>query len=128
MQELQIPDVESSILEFLNNQSSLVVHRASLNNSTLICYSPSSLTFTSTLIYSSDDGFPTASDLINLMAAQVMSGKGTIHLTVKGVELPIRQVGNDAQTDSISIPTALFFGGVGVSSLILIPVVIILIL
>ena len=127
-QSSRMPDIESSILEFFTNHSGLPTQGASFANSSLICSSSSSLTFTSTLIYSSDSGLLTASDLINLMEAQVMSGRGTVTLTVRGVELPIRQVGEGVQVSpSSSLLVALFFGGVVTSSLIWLAVVIVII-
>ena len=135
-QSSQMPEFESSILEFITNHSSFPAQGASFANSSLVCSSSSSssysLTFTSTLTYSSDSGFLTASDLINLMEAEVISSKGTAAITVRGVELPIRQVGDGVQDmivspSSSSLPIALFFGGVGASSFIWLAVGIVII-
>ena len=125
-QSSQIPDFESSVLEFLTNHSGLPADRASFTNSSLTC-SSSSITFTSTLIYSSDSGLLIASDLINLMEAQVISGRGATTITIRGVELPIREVRNGVQNMNVSpLSIAFFFGGVGMSSLIWLAVAIVI--
>ena len=127
LQSSQVPDLESSILVFFTNHSSFPTQGASFTHSSLTC-SSSSLTFTSTLIYSSDDGFLTATNLISLMEAQIMSGRGTATLTVRGVELPIRQFGDANKPSSSSLLTGLFFGGAGASSLIWVTVIMVLIM
>ena len=126
----QIPDFESSILEIFTNHSSFPTQGASFINSSLTCSSSSYLTFSSTLIYSSDSGLLIASDLIDLMEAQIISGRGATTITVKGVELPIHQVRDGVQDMNVSpssspLLIAFFFGGVGTSSFIWLTVVIV---
>ena len=91
-------------------------------NSSLSCSSPS-LTFTSTLVYSSDDGSLTATDLINTL----LTSTENANITVDGVQLRVHKDEAIAVTSPFS-SIGLFFGGFFTSSLILIIVIIILIL
>ena len=93
-------------------------------NSSLSC-SSSSLTFSSTLTYSSEDGSLTATDLINRINSQLASERGAT-ISVGGVQL---QVSSDSRTSTMSsLLVGLFLGGFGSSTLIWVVVIIIIVL
>ena len=108
------------------------VQGASFLNSSLSC-SSHSLTFTSTLVYSSDDGSLTATNLINLIRSQLTSTENAT-ITVSGVQLLVHDEAEDNEAPTISTVTSpslsvgLFFGGFVSASLILMVVIIIVIL
>ena len=98
------------------------VQGASFVNSSLTCSSPS-LTFTSTLVYSSDDGSLTATNLINLIRSQLTSTENAT-ITVSGVQLLVHDEADDKEAPTVG----LFFGGFVSASLIFMIVIIILIM
>ena len=109
------------------------VQGASFVNSSLSC-SSHSLNFTSTLVYSSDDGSLTATNLINLIRSQLTSAENTT-ITVSGVQLLVHEAEDNEAEDndapaisaaSPSISVGLFFGGFVSASLIFVVVTIIL--
>ena len=79
------------------------------------------------MIYSSDDGAVTATDLINYLKSQVAADTTTA-LTVDGMKLAVLQVGEDPSNNPPVLPIALFFGGVGASTLIWIIVIVLILL
>ena len=79
------------------------------------------------MIYSSDDGAVTATDLINFVKSQVAADTTTA-LTVDGMKLAVLQVGEDPSNNPPVLPIGLFFGGVGASTLIWIIVIVLILL
>ena len=107
------------------------VQGASFVNSSLSCSSPS-LTFTSTLVYSSDNGSLTATNLINLIQSQLTSTENAT-ITVSGVQLLVCEAENKkasaiCKTSPSFLSFGLFFGGFTSASLIFVVVIIILIM
>ena len=90
-------------------------------NSSLSC-SSSSLTFSSTLTYSSDDGSLTATDLINRINSQLTSAP----VSVNGIQLHVMEMSSDRTTTMTSLLVGLFLGGFGSSALIWLIVIVII--
>ena len=121
-QELKVRDFEKA---FSKTIDIFRVQGASFVNSSLSCSSPS-LTFTSTLVYSSDDGSLTATNLINLIRSQLTS-TGNATITVSGVQLLVQETeDNEAHATSPSISVGFFFGGFVSASLIFVVMTIII--
>ena len=79
------------------------------------------------MIYSSDAGTVTATDLINILKSQVAADTTTA-LTVDGMKLAVLQVGEDQSNNPPVLLIGLFFGGVGASTLIWIIVIVLILL
>ena len=79
------------------------------------------------MIYSSDAGAVTATDLINFVKSQVAADTTTA-LTVDGMKLAVLQVGEDQSNNPPVLPIGLFFGGVGASTLIWIIVIVLILM
>ena len=114
-----VPKVEAGLSEFFVGITS---RQITFRNSSLTC--SSSMTFKSKLIYSSDDGAVTASDLINYLKSRVATDTTTA-LTVDGMELAVLQVGEN-QSNSSALLVGLFCGGVGASTLFWIIIILML--
>ena len=131
-QDSKVRDFENAVSEILDIFR--VQAEASFVNSSLSCSSPF-LTFSSTLVYSSDDGSLTATNLINLIRSQLTSTENAT-ITVSGVQLLLHEAeDNESPTTCIITVTSpsflsvgLFFGGFVSASLIFIVVIIILIM
>ena len=85
-------------------------------NSSLTCSSPSSLQFNSTLVFSTDDGSLTATDLINFMKSQLTLGGQLSALKVRGMNLTVLSFGEEKNVNSLPSFLGLFFGGVATST------------
>ena len=117
-QDSKVTDFETAFSKTIDR---FCVQGASFVNSSLSCSSPS-LTFTSTLVYSSDDGSLTATNLINLIQSQLTSTKNAT-ITVSGVQLLVHEA-EDKEVSAVG----LFFGGFVSALLIFMVVIIILIM
>ena len=111
----QVSDFERAFTEFaaiITSQSIKFI------NSSLTCSSPSSLQFNSALVFSTDDGALTATDLINFIKSQLMVEGQLSALKVRGMNLTVLGFGEEKNVNS-SLPSllGLFFGGVATSTL-----------
>ena len=95
---------------FPSSSLALLQDKFTFRNSSLTC--SSFITFKSTLIYSSEAGTVTATDLINILKSQVAADTTTA-LTVDGMKLAVLQVGEDQSNNPPALLIGLFFGGVG---------------
>ena len=86
-------------------------------NSSLACSSPSSLQFNSTLVFSTDDGFLTATDLINFIKSRLTLEGQLSALKVRGMNLTVLGFGEEKTVNSLPSLLGLFFGGVATSTL-----------
>ena len=128
IQDSKVRDFEKVLSKTIDR---VCVQGALFVNSSLSCSSPS-LIFSSTLVYSSDDGSLTAADLINLIRSQLTSAENTT-ITVSGVQLLVHDEAEDKEAPVIcatssSLSVGLFFGGFVSASLIFLVVIIILIM
>ena len=85
-------------------------------NSSLTCSSPSSLQFNFTLVFSTDDGSLTATDLINFMKSRLMVEGQLSVLKVRGMNLTVLGFGEEKNINSLPSLLGLFFGGVATST------------
>ena len=110
----QVSDFERAFTEFaaiITSQSIKFI------NSSLTCSSPSSLQFNSTLVFSTDDGSLTATDLINFIKSQLMVEGQLSVLKVRGMNLTVLGFGEEKNVNSLPSMLGLFFGGVATSTL-----------
>ena len=113
---LDVPKVETGLSKFFTGISgSRFDQNITFRNSSMFC--SSSMSFKSKLIYSSDDGAVTASDLINRLKSRVATDTTTT-LTVDKMELAVLQVGEDLSNNPSGLLVGLFFGGIGASTLV----------
>ena len=125
-QDLKVKDFEKAFSKKINI---FCAQGASFVNSSLSC-SSHFLNFTSTLVYSSDDGSLTATNLINLIRSQLTSTENAT-ITVSGVQLLVYGEAEDKEAPAIcatspSLSVGLFFGGLVSASLIFLVVIIII--
>ena len=110
----QLSDFENAFTEFaaiITSQSVMFI------NSSLTCSSPSSLQFNSALVFSTDDGSLTATDLINFMKSQLTVEGQLSALQVRGMNLTVLSFGEEKNVNSLTSLLGLFFGGAATSTL-----------
>ena len=82
----QVSDFERALTEFAAIITTQIIM---FINSSLACSSPSSLQFNFTLVFSTDDGSLTATDLINFMKSRLTAEGQLSALKVGGLNLTV---------------------------------------
>ena len=110
----QVSDFERALTEFA---AVITTQTVMFINSSLTCSSPSSLRFNSALVFSTDDGSLTATDLTNFMKSRLTVEGQLSALKVRGMNLTVLRFGEKKNVNSLSSLLGLFFGGVAISTL-----------